>query len=227
MSFIDYRTSQSKQYYGSIPGDPSLPPLYSPGVSRYPQTSPNGVGGFAISSYSQHMASTLVFFSDVDVDRSGTISARELQRAFINGDWSHFDLDTVKLLMSLFDADKSGDLNFVEFASLWGYIQEWERVFRRFDRDSSGTIDGSELYSALSHFGLRFPRHLIPLLLAKFASSPPGYRVGQQTITFDRFMRACVFVKQFSDAFGMLPKDKDGYVWFDYDQFLRFYFSLP
>ncbi|KAI0253658.1 hypothetical protein BJV78DRAFT_1191145, partial [Lactifluus subvellereus] len=49
-------------------------------------------------------------FVGVDVDRSGRISAQELQRALTNEDRTHFDLDTVKLLMSLFDVNKSGIL---------------------------------------------------------------------------------------------------------------------
>lgn len=42
------------------------------------------------------------WFNAVDTDRSGHISAPELERALINGDWTPFDLDTVKLLMSIF-----------------------------------------------------------------------------------------------------------------------------
>ena len=65
------------------------------------------------------------WFSSVDADRSGAVTAEELQQCLINGDWSRmsfsksivvslstdvamgaddvaFDLDTVKLLMSIF-----------------------------------------------------------------------------------------------------------------------------
>jgi hypothetical protein len=51
--------------------------------------------------------------------------------------------------------------------------------------------------------------------------------VGEQTITFDRFMRACVFVKQFTESFENLDTDKDGWVQLTYDQFLKFYLMLP
>jgi Ca2+-binding EF-hand superfamily protein len=33
----------------------------------------------------------------------------------------------------------------VQFAGLWNYIKQWQEVFRRYDADSSGTIDQSEL----------------------------------------------------------------------------------
>jgi len=168
------------------------------------------------------------WFVAVDVDRSGSISASELQRALINGDWTSFDLDTVKLLMSLFDTDRTGDIDFNEFSGLWRYIEDWQHVFRRFDRDNSGTIDSSELQSALTQFGFKLPHHLLGLLVAKYASAPTGTEApGQQTITFDRFIRACVFVKQFTESFTRLDGDKDGWVRLNYEQFLSVYFSLP
>jgi len=168
------------------------------------------------------------WFVAVDADRSGSISASELQRALINGDWTHFDLDTVKLLMTLFDTDRTGDINFNEFSGLWRYIEEWQHVFRRFDRDGSGSIDGSELQSALTQFGFKLPQHLLQLLLAKYSSSSTGSEVqDRQTITFDRFIRACVFVKQFTESYARLDGDKDGWVQLNYEQFLTVYFSLP
>ena len=50
---------------------------------------------------------------------------------------------------------------------------------------------------------------------------------GQQTITFDRFIRACVFVRQFTESFVRLDGDKDGWVRLNYEQFLSVYFTLP
>jgi Ca2+-binding EF-hand superfamily protein len=168
------------------------------------------------------------WFIAVDVDHSGSISASELQRALINGDWTHFDLDTVKLLMGLFDTDRTGDIDFNEFSGLWKYIEDWQHVFRRFDKDGSGSIDGNELRSALNQFGFKLPPQLLALLLAKYSSAPTGSDVQDQpTITFDRFIRACVFVKQFTESFVRLDGDKDGWVRLNYDQFLTVYFSLP
>jgi len=146
----------------------------------------------------------------------------------VNGNWTPFDLDTVKLLMNLFDTDRSGDIGFKEFTSLWRYIEDWQHVFRYFDRDRSGTIDDSELQSALDQFGMKLPQHLLSLLVAKFASAPSGSDITEkQTITFDRFLRACVFMKRFNESFAHLDKDKDGTVQMDYNQFLTFYFLLP
>jgi Ca2+-binding EF-hand superfamily protein len=113
------------------------------------------------------------WFSTVDNDRSGAITAVELERALINGDWTPFDLDTVKLLMSIFDTDRSGTIGFNEFAGLWKYVKDWQNVFRHFDRDRSGTIDGGELREALSQFGYNLSPPLLELVQKKY-----GERLG-------------------------------------------------
>ena len=50
-----------------------------------------------------------------------------------------------------------------EFAGLWKYISDWQGVFRHFDRDGSGTIDGDELANAFANFG----HNLAPETLAQ------------------------------------------------------------
>ena len=49
---------------------------------------------------------------------------------------------------------------------------------------------------------------------------PPG-------ISFDRFVRACVVVKQLSESFGRLDTDRDGWIQINYDQFMHTVLSLP
>jgi len=203
----------------------SLPPPYSPNAGHQGAASP---GGFTLLQDRVPPPGAdpklWAWFLAVDTDRSGYISVHELQRALINGDWTPFDFDTVKLLMNLFDVKHTGDLDFNGFAGLWKYIEEWQHVFRHFDQDHSGTIDSSELQSALIVFGMKLSDNLLSLLVAKFASSPSG---SQQSITFDRFMRACVFVKRFTEMFADLDTDKDGYVQLNYEQLLKFFLSLP
>lgn len=46
-------------------------------------------------------------------------------------------------------------------------------------------------------------------------------------ISFDRFVRACVVVKQLSEAFGRLDTDRDGWIQINYDQFMHTVLSLP
>jgi Ca2+-binding EF-hand superfamily protein len=46
------------------------------------------------------------WFQAVDADRSGGISADELRQALVNGNWTHFNAETCRLMIGMFDKDK-------------------------------------------------------------------------------------------------------------------------
>jgi len=170
------------------------------------------------------------WFTTVDTDRSGAITAPELERALINGDWTPFDLDTVKLLMTLFDTDRSGTIAFNEFAGLWKYVKDWQNVFRHFDRDRSGSIDEHELRDALTQFGYNLSPQLLTLVQKKYdvkAGQTAAYGAAQPGISFDRFVRACVAIKQLTEAFGRLDTDRDGWIQINYETFMHTVLTLP
>jgi len=168
------------------------------------------------------------WFSMVDTDRSGSITVTELQSALVNGNLTKFDLDTVKMLMNIFDTDRSGTIGFNEFQGLWRYIKDWQGVFRHFDRDHSGSIDGHELASALNSFGYKLSPQLLSLVEQKYVASGPGSDYGVQPgITFDRFVRACVVVKTLTEAFQAVDTDRDGWIQINYEQFMKIVLSAP
>ena len=42
----------------------------------------------------------------VDRDRSGSINANELREALVNNNWSHFNQETCRILIGMFDRNK-------------------------------------------------------------------------------------------------------------------------
>jgi len=60
-----------------------------------------------------------------------------------------------------------------EFAALWKYIAEWQRVFKHFDRDHSGSIEGHELAEALRSFGYNLSPSLLQTLELKYGNETP------------------------------------------------------
>jgi Ca2+-binding EF-hand superfamily protein len=42
---------------------------------------------------------------------------------------------------------------FNEFSGLWKYIKDWQGIFKHFDKDRSGSIDGDEFRQAMTTFG--------------------------------------------------------------------------
>ena len=55
------------------------------------------------------------WFMAVDSDRSGQISATELQQALVNGNMSRFSEETCRMLISLFDHNHSDTIDINEF----------------------------------------------------------------------------------------------------------------
>ena len=104
---------------------------------------------------------------------TGLVSAHSFGncKTSAHGGSAAFDLDTVKLLMTLFDTDRSGTIGFTEFSGLWKYIKDWQNVFKHFDRDRSGSIDGGELRDALAQFGYNLSPPLLELVQRKYGES--------------------------------------------------------
>ena len=46
---------------------------------------------------------------------NGNLTEAELRTALVNGDWSPFDAHTVRMMIRMFDTDRSGSVNFEEF----------------------------------------------------------------------------------------------------------------
>ncbi|CAO3621875.1 unnamed protein product [Cunninghamella blakesleeana] len=108
------------------------------------------------------------WFVAVDTDRSGQLTVDELQRALVNGDWSPFNIETVRTMVNMFDTDNTGTIDFQEFAGLWKYIEDWKRCFQTFDADGSGSIDRNEMKNALRTFGYNLSDRFISVLVQKF-----------------------------------------------------------
>lgn len=159
-------------------------------------------------------------FYRVDADRSGQISAKELQDALKNGTWQPFNPETVRLMIGMFDRDNSGTINFQEFQALWKYVTDWQNCFRGYDRDSSGSIDRNELKTALTGFGYRLSDQFYDILVKKFD------RQGRGTVAFDDFIQCCVVLQTLTQSFRMYDTDQDGWITIGYEQFLTLVFNL-
>ncbi|XP_053972899.1 programmed cell death protein 6 isoform X2 [Hylaeus anthracinus] len=159
-------------------------------------------------------------FQRVDKDRSGAITADELQQALSNGTWTPFNPETVRLMIGMFDKNQKGTVSFEEFGALWKYVTDWQNCFRSFDRDNSGNIDRNELKTALINFGYRLSDQIIDTLIRKYD------RAGRGTIYFDDFIQCCIVLYTLTAAFRQLDTDLDGVITIHYEQFLGMVFNL-
>ncbi|XP_057311821.1 sorcin-like isoform X2 [Hydractinia symbiolongicarpus] len=155
------------------------------------------------------------WFQAVDRDNSGSITADELQQALLNNNWSHFNGETCRLMIGMFDKDRSGTIDVYEFAALWKYIQDWKACFDRFDTDRSGTIDEGELIQAFTTFGYRLSPQFCGLCVRVFD------RNNVRTMKFDDFIQCCVMLKTLTDAFRKHDTRQVGVININYEQFLE------
>ena len=90
----------SQSYTGYAPPQP----IRSPTPSRPP-----------IPSVGSSDASLFPLFKAVDATGTGQLSEQELRSALVNGDFQPFDLQTVRMMIRMFDHDRSGTVGFDEF----------------------------------------------------------------------------------------------------------------
>ncbi|KAJ8317942.1 hypothetical protein KUTeg_003033 [Tegillarca granosa] len=131
-------------------------------------------------------------FQAVDQDRSGKITAAELRQALLNGNWSPFNPETCRLMIGMFDKDKSGTIDVHEFSALWKYIQDWRACFERFDTDRSPQFCNT----VIRVFDKR----------------------GSRTINFDDFIQACVMLKTLTDKFRVKDTQQNGVIRINYEE---------
>ncbi|KAM3929815.1 programmed cell death protein 6 isoform 1-T1 [Leptodactylus fuscus] len=159
-------------------------------------------------------------FRRVDTDNSGIISDNELQQALSNGTWTPFNPVTVRSIVSMFDRDCKGGVNFAEFTGVWKYITDWQNIFRTYDRDNSGLIDKNELKQALAGFGYRLTDQFYDILIRKFDRQ----RRGQ--VAFDDFIQCCIVLQKLTDVFRRQDTDQDGWIQVSYEQYLCMVFNV-
>lgn len=155
-------------------------------------------------------------FLQVDKGRTGQLSEEELRRALVNGDYTAFDPHTVKMMIRMFDTDRSGTINFDEFCGLWGFLAAWRGLFDRFDVDKSGSISLREFEDALVAFGYRLSPQFVQLLFGTYARTHSRGRGDdgerERVLSFDLFVQACISLKRMTDVFKKYDTDRDGYI---------------
>lgn len=85
---------QNPGYGQGYPGQQQ--PLHSAGMGGYPSAPPHGIApppGADPTLWN--------WFITVDNDKSGQITSNELKQALVNGNWTHFNDETCRLMISM------------------------------------------------------------------------------------------------------------------------------
>jgi len=177
-------------------------------------------------------------FNKVDKDHSGSINGVELQSALSNGTWTPFNPETIRMMIGIFDRDRSSTIDFEEFVSLWKYVNDWQNCFRSFDKDNSGSIDRNELKQALVSFGYRLSDSFYEILLKTLATRKNILRSGGDgalrthraddvnAVLFDDFIYICCKIQTLTNAFRQYDYQQNGTITLKYEDFLTLVFGL-
>merc|ERR1711862_667076 len=143
------------------------------------------------------------WFMSVDQDRSGQISAIELQQALVNGNFSKFSEETCKMMISMFDQNKSGTIDINEFGQLFNFVNQWRGVFQGFDRDRSGAIESAEFSQALNQLGFNLSPNLINNILSQ-------HNPKTRCLSLDNFILVVTQIKRLTDSFKARDRELRG-----------------
>lgn len=132
----------------------------------------------------------------------------------MNGDWTSFDSQTVRMMIRMFDSDRNGTIGFDEFCGLWSFLASWRTLFDRFDVDRSGNISLSEFSDALVAFRYRLSPQFVELLFRTYDKRQEG------VMSFDLFVQSCISLKRMTDVFKKYDDDRDGYITLSFEDFL-------
>uniref|UniRef100_A0A8V0Z3Y1 calpain-2 n=1 Tax=Gallus gallus TaxID=9031 RepID=A0A8V0Z3Y1_CHICK len=116
-----------------------------------------------------------------------------------------FNINTCREMISLLDTNGTGTLGLIEFKTLWMKIQMYLAIYRKVDRDYSGTIDSHEMRNALSEAGFVLNNQVQQSIAIRYACS-------KMTIDFDGFVACMIRLETLFKVFHLLDKEKSGVV---------------
>ncbi|XP_037358188.1 calpain-3 isoform X2 [Talpa occidentalis] len=116
-----------------------------------------------------------------------------------------FTLESCRSMIALMDTDGSGRLNLQEFHHLWKKIKAWQKIFKKYDTDHSGTINSYEMRNAVNDAGFHLNSQLYDIITMRYADK-------YMNIDFDSFICCFVRLEGMFRAFNAFDKDGDGII---------------
>jgi Ca2+-binding EF-hand superfamily protein len=153
------------------------------------------------------------WFAAVDTDRSGRITAPELQGALMSSNGQKFSEAACRLMIGMFD-NGTGSIDINGFTHLFQYVNQWLTAFRTYDADQSGFINSQELSSALQTMGYRFSQPFIDMLAGRFGDK------GGKGLPVDGFIMSCILIQKFTEGFRQKDLQQQGVISIAYEDFL-------
>jgi len=153
------------------------------------------------------------WFDAIDVDRSGQLDVKELQRALALGNLN-FGLTDVDHMIRAFDSNNTRKLDFGEFQRLHYFLVNVQNSFHTFDQDRSGTLAPNEITNALRQAGFNMDPQAVQAMVYKFDPDSSG------TLSLDEYIRSCLFLQTAARTFGAFDAQRQGTIHLNFSQFV-------
>jgi len=150
------------------------------------------------------------WFMNVDKDRSGTVDANELQQ--ITFDNRPIGLAVAQKLVSVFDQDRNGTVDFTEYVIMHKFIAHMRQAFMQADSDRSGRIESREIFQALQGAGFAYiTMNTVLELLHRFDVTKRG-------LDWTEFLMMVSHIAHCRSIFEWNDKAKQGWIQLNQDQ---------
>jgi programmed cell death protein 6 len=147
------------------------------------------------------------FWARADRDKSGSISAAELASLPLPGQSQYggkpIGPAVATSLIGLFDADKSGHIEWNEFTALFGWLNAMTTAFARADADHGGTLDAREIGGAIRGAGFE----VSDFVLGKYFHK---YSYGRQELNFLQYMLCVADLAKIRSVFAWHDTNREG-----------------
>ncbi|CAD5171534.1 unnamed protein product, partial [Musa acuminata subsp. malaccensis] len=152
------------------------------------------------------------WFERVDSNRSGNITALQLQGALSVGNLD-FSLSIVQQMIRMYDFDGNGTMNFEEFVALNKFLLKVQNLFTVLER-GRGYLNPDDVYEGLVRLGFSLDSPSFLTVCESFDKNKKGM------VRLDEFISLCIFVQSARNLFNSFDTTKQGRVTLDFNQFV-------
>ncbi|KAK4761342.1 hypothetical protein SAY87_006235 [Trapa incisa] len=152
------------------------------------------------------------WFERVDSEKTGSITAPQLKRAFSVGNLE-FSLSVVEQMIRMYDYDRNGTMSFEEFVALNKFLLKVQQAFADLER-GRGYLVPEEVYEAFLKIGFTLDSPAFYTVCESFDQKKNG------KFRLDDFISLCIFVQSARNLFSSFDTAKQGRISLDFNQFV-------
>jgi len=181
-----------------------------------PQGPPSSFQGWFTIYYNMIQPHELLeitsWFQAIDKDRSGRITAAEIQSCTFGGVPLGFDL--AQKLVRVFDKKRDGQIDFYEYAAMHKFLALMQQAFFAGDIKRNGRLDAREIHIALGvgHMTISYPA---------IESLYNFYNKDGYGCTFQDFLKMCTHIARAKSVFEWEDVGRTGTIAINFEKFLQ------